>query len=136
MVQAYHLENRVIFYGMQSGEALHMLYTQSHLGVDVLGGHRKNYPISSSLKSREYAAYGLPIITASPVDYLPGNCPYQLLVPYDDSPVDINRIASFFHGLYDGKDPGELADGIRQFAQNRCDMKYTMKPVADWLAEA
>lgn len=132
MVQEYNLEDHVIFHGRQSGEALKQLYAQCYLGVDVLGGHRKKYPISSSLKSREYAAYGLPILTASPVDYLPKEFPYQLVVPYDDSPVDIASVLTFYKRNYAHAD-GQIAKIIRATAKEHCDMSVTMKPVADWL---
>ena len=56
MVRDYCLEEHVIFHGKQSGEALKKLYAEAYLGVDVLGGHRKDYPVSRSLQSREYAA--------------------------------------------------------------------------------
>ena len=132
MVQDYHLEDNVIFHGRQYGEALKELYAQCYLGVDVLGGHRKTYPVSSSLKSREYAAFGLPILTASPIDYLPEDCPYQCLVSNDDSPVDIPALITFYRRLYQST-PGELAHEIRDKARSRCDMSVTMKPVAYWI---
>lgn len=133
MVRDGHMEEHVIFHGRQSGDALKNLYAQCYLGVDVLGGHRKDYPVSSSLKSREYCAYGIPILTSSPVDFLPKDSPYQYLAPYDDSPVDMEAVVQFYHGLYDGKDCNKVASEIRAFAEARCDMKTTMKPVADWL---
>lgn len=129
------LEEHVVFHGKQSGEDLKELFRISFLGIDVLGGHRKNYPISSSLKSREYAAYGLPLITSSPVDYLPRDYPYQLIVPYDDSPVDMKAVVQFYHGIYDGKDSNQVAAEVRHYAEERCDMKIAMKPAADWLKE-
>ena len=132
-VREHRLEDHVVFHGRQSGEALKKLLQESFLGIDVLGGHRKNYPVSSSLKSREYAAYGLPLITSSPVDYLPEDCPYQLLVSYDDSPVDMAAVLRFYHDVYDGKDCGWTAAEIRQYAEERCDMSITMRPAADWL---
>ena len=134
-VQDHHLEDHVIFHGMQSGEPLKALLQQSFLGIDVLGGHRKNYPVSSSLKSREYCAYGIPVITSSPIDFLPKDSPYQLLAPYDDSPVDIEAVVRFYHSVYDGKDCNAVAKEIRAYAEARCNMKTTMKPVADWLKE-
>ncbi len=133
MVQTYHLEDHVIFHGRQSGEALRDLYAQSYLAVDVLGGHRKDYPVSSSLKSREYAAYGLPILTSSPVDYLLVDDPYQLIVPYDDSPVEFQKILAFYHGLYDDADPRHIGKRIRATAETACDMRVTVKPIVDWL---
>lgn len=133
MVQDHHLEDHVIFHGLLYGKALSDLYAHSTIGIDVLAGHRKNYPISSSLKSREYCAYGLPIITSSPVDFLPADSPYQLIVPYDDSPIDVPKLIEFCHTFYQGKDPNLLAAEIRSFAERNCDMSITMKPIADWL---
>ena len=132
-VKDYHLEDHVIFHGKQSGEPLKAIMNQSFLGIDVLGGHRKDYPISSSLKSREYCAYGIPIITSSPVDFLPKDSPFQFLAPYDDSPVDMEAVLKYYHTLYGGKDCNEVSAQLRAFAEARCDMKMTMKPVADWL---
>ena len=135
MIQDYQLEENVIIHGRQSGEALKQLYAQCYLGVDVLGGHRKNYPISSSLKSREYAAYGLPLLTSSPVDYLPKGFPYQLVVPYNDSAVDIQELLTFFWRIYRQEGDVACAKEIRAAAESVCDMSVTMRPVADWLID-
>ena len=132
MVQEYHLEDHVIFHGRQSGDALRKLYEQCYLAVDVLGGHRKNYPVSSSLKSREYAAYGLPILTSSPVDYLEKNDPHQMIVPYDDSAINIPRLLDSYRVLYI-RPCRELAEEIRAAAVKRCEMSVTMQPVVTWL---
>lgn len=134
-VREHRLEEHVIFHGMQSGEPLKALMRQSFLGLDVLGGHRKDYSVSSSLKSREYCAYGIPVITSSPIDFLPKDSPYQFLAPYDDSPLDMEAVVRFYHSVYDGKDCNDVAADIRDYAEARCDMKITMKPVADWLLE-
>lgn len=131
----HQLDNCVIFHGKKSGEGLKALMEQSFLGIDVLGGHRKNYPISSSLKSREYCAYGIPILTSSPIDFLPKDSPFQFLAPFDDSPIDIAELVRYYHSVYDGKDCNAVANEIRAYAEARCDMKITMKPVADWLMD-
>lgn len=136
MVQDYHLEEHVVFHGRQSGEALKKLYAQCYLGVDVLGGHRKNYPVSSSLKSREYAAYGLPILTSSPVDYLPKDYPYQMIAPYDNSPIAIPQLIHFYQSLYGHAQKTSVAHKIRENAAGLCDMSITMKPVQKWLIGA
>lgn len=130
----YGLTDTVIhFYGRKSQNELIAVYQKCYLGIDVLGGHRMNYPVSSSLKSREYCAYGIPMITSSPIDFLPKDSPYQFLAPYDDSPVDMEAVVRFYHSVYDGKDCNEVAKEIRAYAEARCDMNITMKPVADWL---
>lgn len=133
MVKQYGLEDHVLLCGRQSGERLQKVYQTCFLGIDMLGGHRKDYPISSSLKSREYAAYGLPVITSSPIDYLPRDYAYQLIVPYDDSPICMEDVLRFYHGIYDGVELHTLAKEIRDYAEVRCDMNVAMKPVVDWL---
>ena len=134
MVDDYGLSGHVILYGRMSGEPLEQMYAKCSLGIDILGGHRKDYPVSSTLKSREYGAYGLPLITSSPVDFMEKHYPYQLLVPYDDSPVDIRAVLDFYHRVYDGKQPDAVAAEIRDYAKEKCDMNVTMKSVAQWLA--
>lgn len=135
MVEDYGLGEHVLFYGRLSGEPLRGVLNRSFLGIDVLGGHRKDYPVSSSLKSREYAAYGLPMITSSPIDYLPKEYPYQFLAPYDDSPLDMDAVLDFYHGIYDNRSCTEIARDIREYACARCDMSVAMRPVADWLKQ-
>lgn len=135
-VKEHNLENHVIFHGRMSGKPLYEMFARSFLGIDILGGHRKDYPVSSTLKSREYCAYGLPMITSSPVDFLPADSDYQLVVPYDDSPVDMEAVVRYYHALYDGKDCNDVAAEIREFAKSRCDMTITMKPVAEWVLGA
>lgn len=132
-VREHRLESHVIFHGKKSGEELRNLMRQSFIGIDVLGGHRKDYPVSSSLKSREYFAYGMPVITSSRIDFLPEDSKYQLLVSYDDSPVDIENVLRYYHFLYDNKELNKLAEDVRSYAKDRCDISITMKPVVDWL---
>lgn len=133
MVERYGLQECVLLHGRMSGAPLADMYRKCLLGIDILGGHRKDYPVSSTLKSREYGAYGLPLITSSPVDYLPEDYPYQLLAPYDDSPLDIQAVLDFYHRVYDEKDCNEVARQIRAYAQARCNMCVSMKPVAEYL---
>lgn len=133
LVEKYGLEEHIVLHGRMSGEPLENLYKKCFLGVDILGGHRKDYPVSSTLKSREYAAWGLPMITSSPVDYLPDDYKYQLIAPYDDSPVDIEKVTEFYHNIYDNANCNDVAKEIRSFAEGICDMSVTMKPVAVYL---
>ena len=135
MVREYGLEDHVIFHGSQFGDALAAVYSQARIGIDVLGGHRIDYPVSSSLKSREYGAYGIPLVTSSPVDYMAQDDPFQLIVPYDDSPLDIPELIRFYHRIYDGQPIAEVSQSIREAAMRHCDMAITMKPVADYLLD-
>ena len=62
--------------------------------------------------------------------------PWQHLVPYDDSPVDIEAMLRWYHETYARNDADAVAKAIRNFAYGHCHMPITMEPVARWLLEA
>lgn len=132
-VKDAHLEEHVVFHGRQSGEALYNIYRSCGLGLNVLGVPTDGNPRSSSLKSREYAALGLPIVSSLPLDFLPEDYPYLCVLPAANEPVDVAQIVRFYHQVYDRTDPNRVAASIRAFSIDRCDMTVTMKPVIDWL---
>ena len=133
LVEKYDLSGHVTLHGRRFGEPLEELYRLCTIGIDILGGRRKDYPVSSTLKSREYGAWGLPLVTSSPVDFMGTDCPWQHLVPYDDSPVDINAMLRYYHETYGDADT--VAGAIRDFACGKCHMPITMEPVVRWLLE-
>lgn len=135
MVEQYGLQEHVTLHGRLYGEQLEKLYRVCTLGIDILGGHRKDYPVSSTLKSREYGAWGLPLITSSPVDFMEPDCPWQHLVPYDDSPVDIAAVLAYYHKTYIDGNASRVASAIRSFAREKCDMPVTVHPITAWLKE-
>ena len=132
-VEQNRLKEHVVFHGILSGTELEQVYEKCVAGVDVLGGHRKNYPISSSLKSREYSAYGLPVITASPIDYIEEDYPYQLIVPYNDSPVNMQNVIEFIDKCYENQDENEVSARIREYGYQHCDMRNVIKPVVEYI---
>lgn len=133
LVKEYRLEDCVIFHGKLSGKDLAKVYNQCLLGINVLGVSLDGNSTSSSLKSREYGAYGLPIVSSLPIDYLPKDYPYLHLVPEKNEPVDVNSVIAFFHRVYDDKDCNQIALNIREYAKEHCDMQVTMQPVVEWL---
>lgn len=135
MVERYHLQEHVVFYGRLSAVEVRPIYQKAMIGVDILAGHRRDSRISSTLKSREYGAYGLPILTACPVDYLPKDYPYQILVPDGETAIDVQKVLDEYHRIYRGKTCDDVASEIRKYAEERCDMHMTMKPVLEWLKE-
>lgn len=96
LVEKYHLEDYVTFYGTQVGEDLDRIYLQSQIGISMLAGHRVGYSSISDLKSREYCAKGLPYITATRDNAFNDNCNFILTVPLNDSPIDIQDVINFF----------------------------------------
>lgn len=133
MVEKYDLNKAVHFHGLKSGQELTDIFNNADIAVCSLGCHRKNLFLSSELKSREYLARGLPIVTSTKIDVVPDDFPYCLRVPEDDSPIDINAIISFYESNIKSRSQEALHLEIRKFAEEKCDMDVTMKPVLEFI---
>lgn len=95
LVSQYGLEDYVKFLGPQHGEALDRIISQADIGIGTLGLHRIGLQWGSTLKAKEYCAYGLPFIYGSPEKSLTGSEPYALKLPSDDTPVDLEKVMDF-----------------------------------------
>lgn len=128
------IDDRICFHGRLHGAQLDAVYDNATLGVNSLAIHRQNLKNESTLKTREYAAKGLPIISSSYVDAFSyeDNKKYVCMVPPDESPIDIQKIVSFCDGLYQNSDVDLLRKTIREKAGAICDMPVTLKPIVDF----
>ena len=135
MVRDNALEEHVLFYGTLQGEALDQVYSCSDLAAASFGFHRIGLKLASNLKSREYAAKGLPVISGVDIDIFmdPPLSEYLLQVPYDDSPVDMDAIVSFYDRIYGSAPRGEVAAKIREAAASVCSLDSVLRPVLDAL---
>lgn len=109
-VSDYGLQDKVIFHGFVSGEELIKLFKQTHVGVGSFGMHRIGVANgqTSTLKAREYAARGLPIVLGHQDRGFPEGFRYLLELPADESPIDIKQIASFFLNIHAADYPREM----------------------------
>lgn len=139
LVLKFNLQNYVSFYGMQTKEEIEKIYNICDIGVSGFGGYKKNIYYSCELKSREYLAVGLPIITGNKMDIMEYEelRPYILEFPNDDSIVEIDKIVKFYDLLYkdDEKENQKMADNIRSIAMERLNMQNAMKEVIDYIKE-
>lgn len=134
LITRYHLEDHVFLEGALHGDALQAVYERCALGIDSLGRHRSDISRLSSLKSREYAAKGLPIINSCPIDVIEEDFPYLLLVPADETPLDFEVIGEFYdHCFHSGKSRQEVGQVIRGYMERTCNMKQTLLPVVEGL---
>lgn len=92
LVKYYHLSEYIFFHGPLFGKQLTDMFNNSDIAICGLGGHRKSIYLSSELKSREYLARGIPMISSTKIDILPDDFIYCLYVPSDDSPINIKII--------------------------------------------
>lgn len=132
----YGLQNNIIFTGEKRGEELHELISQSDIGVCSLGLYKLGIQVASPLKSREYLAYGLPMISGCKM-YLfdEKDFPYCLEFPNDSTPIDIEKVVSFYDSIYvnNERNTEQIISIIRQFAEENIDIRNAMKEVKDYL---
>ena len=122
----------VFFYGKQIGKELDTIYDKSNIGIDVLGAHRKGMRKASSLKAREYAAKGMPMIVANDLDiYREDTKQYIKMFPADDSPINIKDVVDFYHEIYEY--PENITMKIRQTFYPYCAWDFVYKPVLDYI---
>jgi glycosyltransferase involved in cell wall biosynthesis len=134
LVEKNNLSDYVVFHGYKTENELDEIYENADLAIDCLGAHRKNLARSSSLKSREYCAKGLPIITSCEIDALPSKkSDFILKLPADESNINIKDVVSFYDDLIKKYTNSEnLARNIRRVSKARCDFTVTAKPVIDF----
>lgn len=131
----YELQEYITCYGMLSGEDLTSIFDKADIAVCSLGCHRKDLFLSSELKSREYMARGLPMISSARIDILSSDYQYIHYVPEDESPIDIQGIINFYDQLTKKESRENQINNIRRFAERNCDMNVTMQPIIKALTE-
>ncbi|GAB6179426.1 glycosyltransferase family 4 protein [Desulfotomaculum defluvii] len=134
LVKSYQLENNVKIYGRLYGDDLNYIYDISSIALDAFGRYKTENGISTSLKSREYLAKGLPIVAGCKVDIIKENTPYYLEFPNNDSIIDINRIIQFHDKIYKSNESTmQISKKIRDYAYEVCDVSNTMKKIVQYI---
>ena len=133
LVKKYGLDSYISFKGKLGGVDLDILFDESDLAICSLGVHRKDISVSSELKSREYMARGMPMVSSVKIDVLPPEYKYVLMLPPDESPVDIEKLIMFYNRLKERYSVEQMRQEIRSFAEQNCDMKVVMQPVVDYI---
>ncbi len=136
IVSEYHLSENVVFYGAKSGEELDQIYDKCSIAVASLALHRLNVFLASTLKTREYAAKGLPIITSSEIDIFPSDkCSFICKFSEDEQNINIEQVINFYDCIYNKSGERETAEQIRNYARKICDMDVSMKKVLTFIQE-
>lgn len=126
--------DKVIFYGRKVGDELDEIYDKCDVALECLATHRKNIFSSSSLKSKEYVAKGLPIVTSVKLDICDADTrKYIKMFSANDEPVSINEIVDFYDYIYQQKDKLDVAGEIREIFRKKCDWEYTFAEVLEYL---
>lgn len=135
-VQEHSLSDHVVFHGRLDQRQLDHLYDICNLAIESLGSHRKNIAISSSIKSREYLAKGIPFFYSGTIDVFVDNpVDFCIEVPSDDSPIDIEYILESYNSIIENTDEAELTNQIRKYAEEHVGMEKAMSNVTSWLKD-
>lgn len=136
IIQRYNLQEKVTLCGALFGDELDKVYRQCNIAVECLGIHRKKIFLSSSLKSREYAAKGLPMITSTSIDvFNEKEYPYIFKCKEDETDIDICQMIEFFDTVYNNKQYENVVREIREYAEQMCDIGQTMKPIVEYFTK-
>lgn len=135
LAQKYNLHEDVVkFYGRKIGEELDVIYDQCDIALECFANHRKDIYHSSSLKSKEYVAKGLPIATSIDLDICNKDTEkFIRMFPANEEPLDINEIIDFYDNIYQQRNKQEVAKEIREAFQQECDWKYTFADVIEYI---
>jgi glycosyltransferase involved in cell wall biosynthesis len=128
----YNLADRVVFHDFLSGHNLDRSFDESQIAVGTLGIHRLNIANSSTLKSREYCARGIPYIMASADSDFPDEFPYILKIPGDETFVDLEKVIGFAKRVYQDPDHPQK---MRHYAVDHLDWSIKMKELKTFLEE-
>jgi glycosyltransferase involved in cell wall biosynthesis len=128
------MQETIVFHGMLNLEELQEIYDGCVIAINTLGAHRIGlYEKISSIKTREYGAKGLPIVSSIPIDYFGQSNPFVKMVPADESPIEIDDIITFFDQLNAAyESPFLLAQTIRDYAKDKASEVQMMDPILEY----
>ncbi|MGX7058991.1 glycosyltransferase [Vagococcus humatus] len=131
------LQDSIIFYGFQEGEELTKICNRTDIAIDSLGRHRSGVKYNSSLKGKEYAARGIPIVSGVLTEFdNMENFPYYLKVPSDDTAIDIEEIVKFYKKIYiNNKSVKQITKEIRTYSYGYFDYSTGFNPVKEAILE-
>ena len=129
------IRESVLFYGKTNEEILDGIYDIADFGVEALGIFKKKLVMSSSIKSREYLAKGIPVITGCPVDvFEKENFDYNIEFPNDTSIISVDKVVDFYDQLYNNRENVEMMTSkIREYGRKNVDVNVTMRPIIDYI---
>jgi glycosyltransferase involved in cell wall biosynthesis len=129
LTKEYALEDKVIYYGECKTDKIVNILSRVHVCIGTLGMSRKNITIDSSLKSREYAFMGMPmILRTTDLDMLPSLF-FVKYFPEPESLLNIQEIMDFYEDLK--KTYPNYKEEIQQFAKHNLTWVKKMQPVFD-----
>lgn len=121
LVEELKVEDKVQFLGYKTKEELDEYFDIAHIAIGCLGGFKKNMEYGSTLKNREYAARGIPMIISEIDDDLSQESNYFIMqVSNDENIFKMEDIIKFNESMYE-KGIDNVTKYIREYANNNLD---------------
>lgn len=133
LIKIHNLSDHIILYGFKTGKELDEIYEMADIAVNSIAIHRIGLEKESTIKSKEYSAKGLPMISSYDIDTfsLEENLAYVFKVSQDDTPIDIEGVIAFYQKIY-SNNPSGISEQIRNAARMKSDMVTTLKGVIEY----
>jgi hypothetical protein len=128
--------NKIRLHNRMQLDVLDEFIDKMHIGVSTLGLYHKNLNETTTIKTREYFARGLPFIYAyndTDMELNPEMKAFALQFSNDDSPIDINEVIGFAIAQYENLDHGKQ---MRQLAEEHLSYKIKMAKITDYLVKS
>lgn len=124
------LENEIYFEGLRMGKELDRYFELCDIAVGSLGLHRLSIK-PSSLKSREYAARGIPFVISSTETFDIGDMvsDYIYLVEGNEENIKVDEIIEWYAGI----DLNKAKIELREYAENHYSWEVQMRKVYEKL---
>lgn len=137
LVLKYGIEKHVLFYGFKTSDDLDVLYEKADITINSLAIHRIGLQTESTIKSKEYAAKGLPMVSSYTVDAFSSqdNSKYVHQINADETPVDIYELINFYKKMYENAGHN-INEEIRLASEKRCDMSVTLNGIIEYFNTA
>lgn len=118
------LKECVLFVGYKNGEELDELFEKAHVAVSSLGLYRKNLGMASDLKSREYAARGIPFLKSGhDIDFDPApNFVFE--VDNSDQLISLDHLIEWYKEKLQDE---YFFEKIRNFSEEKLDFSIKLK---------
>lgn len=135
LTERYHLQEYIKFYPTMSGEELEHIYDECDFALASFGMYKLGYTGKlSALKTREYLAKGMPIITGCKIDVLEDDYFYVKNFSNDQTVVNVSEIVDFYEKIICKNEKKMItADEIRKFAEKTVGMEKVMQPIMDYI---
>ncbi len=129
LTKKLRVENEISFVGAKSGDELNLIYSESDVCVDSLGRHRSGSYYNSSLKSKEYAAKGLPFIKSHKDDSF-NSTDFVYDVSADEGDIDLDAIIKWYQEL-----PVDTPMKMRAYAERHLSWDRQCETVISYLSQ-